>query len=223
MTDTHDDAASRGDAEPTVLIATEDVLARWSSCATSSIDFLAFADTDAQQALHVIERRRPHVVVLEQLFAASTSGAALVNQLRSASDLAGLDIRILPAERSAVLGASGPLNGRSLTSLALPLRDGSTRRAPRIAMPSGAEVFVDGTRTALINVSAFGAQVLSTTILRPNQRVRIAINRNGGVSCTWAEVTWCAMELAQNTAAYRAGVKFAQAKPEFLEINSIRA
>ena len=48
-----------------------------------------------------------------------------------------------------------------------------TRRAPRIPIKDGVEVAVDGNPAALVDLSTVGAQVVSPTVLKPNQRVRV--------------------------------------------------
>ena len=204
------------DTRSTVFIASEDVLAKWSSRVATPTDLLAFADADAQHVLDVIQRRRPQVVVLEQMFAATARGIALVNHLRSNPTLAGVDIRMLPADRSGALGATGPINGGMLTSMAQPLQHGPERRAQRIKMPNGAEVLIDGERTALIDLSTFGVQVVSDTILKPNQSVRVVINREGLVLRTRAAIAWSSLELARDAATYRAGVEFADVQPRLV-------
>ena len=211
-----DGAPNWVDTESTVFIASEDLLAKWSSRAATPRDLLAFADADVQHALDVIQRRRPQVVVIEQMFAATTRGTALVNHIRSNSELAGVDLRMLEADRSAALSTTGPINGSMLTSMAKPLQHGPERRVQRIKMPQGAEVLIDGARTALIDLSTFGAQVVSTTILKPNQNVRVVINREGLVLRTRAAIAWSALELARDAASYRAGVEFSDAQPRLV-------
>lgn len=226
MPHAHAEAPGREDIKSTVLLVSKNVLAKWSTSAAAPADLLALADVDAEQALAVIERHRPQFVVLEQLFAASSRGATFVNHLRANAALAGVDIRILSVERSALLGASGPVTGRLIASVARSLRYcpiGPTRRAPRIPMPTGTQLQVDGTRAALINVSTFGVQVVCPTVLKPNKRVEVFIHRDGIELCTQAEVAWSSLELARNVVAYRAGVAFADARPEILELESIAA
>jgi hypothetical protein len=206
------------DAGSTVLIASENVLAAWSSRATTPTDLLALADADAQGALAVIERRRPRIVVLEQMFAASPRGAALVKALRSNSHLAGLDIRVLPADRSAQLGASGPINGQALTRMARSLEATPKRRVHRITMPEGAAVLVDGVRADLIDLSTLGAQIVSPTILRPNQKILVVMDREGVVLRTQAAIAWSSLELTPKALTYRAGVEFVYAQPKLLSI-----
>ena len=201
------------DTGSTVFIASEDLLARWSSRVATPTDLLAFADADAQHALDVIERRRPRAVILEQLFASSARGAALVKNIRANPGLADLDIRTLSSERAAGLAAVGPANGGMLASMADPLQVGPLRRAQRMRMPSGAEVLVDGAPTALVDLSTFGAQVVSETILKPRQSVRVMINRDGVVLRAAAAIAWSSVELSHATASYRAGLEFADEQP----------
>src|SRR5262245_13483257 len=164
-------APAHGTDSPIVLIAPEEVLAGWSASGARPAAILALADVDDQHALAVIERRRPKLVVLMQMFAASARGASFVTQLRGNADLAGLEIRVLPAEHAALLGSTEVLVGDVLASRAQPLPAGPARRAPRITMPDGVELRVEGASAALVNVSLFGAQVVSPSALKPNQQV----------------------------------------------------
>jgi hypothetical protein len=151
-------------------------------------------------------------------------GATLVCHLRSNTDLAGLDIRVLPAARSAGLGAAGPIAGRVLASMAQSLpQAGPSRRAPRVPMPDGADIGLDGGRAALFNVSTFGVQVISPRVLKPNQKVEVVIDRDGVMVRARAEVAWSAMELRPNLVAYRAGVAFAYAQPDLIRFESFDA
>jgi len=220
----HANPAPAHEAEhPIVLIASEDVLAGWSASATRPAGILALADADDQHALAVIGRRRPKVVVLMQIFASSARGASFVSQLRGNADLAGLDIRVLPAARSSLLGSADVLAGHVLASAAQPLPQGPARRAPRMTMPSGVEMRVEGARAALINVSLFGAQVLSPQALKPNQQVEIVIDRYDVNLHTRAEIVWSSLELSRAGMTYRAGIAFPDAHPEVLKLEAIAA
>src|SRR5260221_631419 len=54
-----------------------------------------FADTDSLKALELIATTRPKIVALNPTFADTARGAALVAQLKSDSDLSGIDLRVL--------------------------------------------------------------------------------------------------------------------------------
>ncbi len=64
-------------------------------------DLLAFTDTDALRALEVITSRRPAMVLLEQRFAATPRGGALINRIKADPSLAETQVRIAPADPTA--------------------------------------------------------------------------------------------------------------------------
>jgi len=211
-----DNGGPRDPSNATVFVASADLLANWSA-RSAPTDLLAFTDADSQSAVDTILRRRPRVVVVEQMFAATAKGEAFVTQLRSDPQLAGLEIRMLSADRCAVLKASPSAlgGGASLASLAHPYTGGPVRRARRIKVPSGIETIIDGSVTRLIDLSTMGAQVLSPTILRPNQTVRIFIPDSKTTLRITAGIAWSALEL-RHAARYRAGLEFREAHPELL-------
>jgi len=63
----------------------------------------------------------------------------------------------------------------SLSSEARRLDWHGTRRAPRYRVRTGVEIQVDGNPASVVDLSAVGAQVVSGTVLRPNQKVRVSI------------------------------------------------
>ena len=80
-----------------------------------------------------------------------------------------------------------------------------TRRAPRVRIKEGVDVAVDGNPAALVDLSTVGAQVVSPTVLKPNQRVRVTME-NGKVKCAGA-VVWAAFEMPKGLPTrYRAGI-----------------
>jgi hypothetical protein len=84
-----------------------------------------------------------------------------------------------------------------------------TRRAPRIRIKDGVEVVVDGNPAALVDLSTVGAQVVSPTVLKPNQRVRVAMgDGKSAVKCSGA-IAWAAFEMPKGLPTrYRAGIDF---------------
>ena len=130
--------------------------------------------------------------------------------------LARTDIRLLEAARSASLGTHGPTTGLALANLAKPLGRRPLRQASRVKMPAGADVLVDGAPAILVDISTSGAQVVSSTILKPNQRVRLVVTTNGTAGRSAASVIWSSVEMVQDRISCRAGVLFTGAHPEFL-------
>ena len=179
-----------------------------------------FADSDVLKALDVITQRRPQVVALEQTFAASARGAAFINRIKADPALAACEIRILEAESGATSGAA-PARGASeavaiaAPPAATPDRTG-TRRAERHVVSRKVEVLIDGNPATLVNISIVGAQVVSLSSLRPNQRVRMSLvdatrpMRFNGV------IAWANFEMPKEGPRYRAGVNFYDASPDMV-------
>src|SRR5207237_10816915 len=58
-------------------------------------ELLTFSDTEALPELAVITARRPNIVVLERLYAATSRGAALINRIKADPSLESSEIRII--------------------------------------------------------------------------------------------------------------------------------
>jgi len=200
-------------------------------------DALAFSDADALKALETITREKPPAVVLERLFAATSRGAALIKRIQADPSLSGCEIKIVshdgkpltskknkkeagpaaPAATPAAKPASSPAPAVAVTAPAAPLDQRGTRRAPRFTIVKGIEVLIDGKPATLINLSVVGAQVVSPTILKPNQRVRMTLPDTDGPIRCMAGVAWAAFEMPKSGPVYRAGIEFFDAEAGNLE------
>ncbi|MBA3295773.1 MAG: PilZ domain-containing protein [Acidobacteria bacterium] len=91
-----------------------------------------------------------------------------------------------------------------------PLDWHGTRREPRFGVRGGVEIQLDGNPAAVVNVSTGGAQVVSGTILRPNQKVRVTIPNGDLIMRFRGAIVWAKFELSKAAAppVYRAGVAF---------------
>jgi CheY-like chemotaxis protein len=193
---------------PTVLIASPEFLPALQERADLG-ETVAFADTDALKALDLITRQRPNVVALERDFAATSRGTALINRIKADPSLIGCEIRIISHDSNGHGDASaGAVADAGATLVAAPLDQTGTRRAPRFSVTDGFEVQVDGKPAALINLSLVGAQVVSPTILKPNQRVRFVVADKAKPVRIGSVIAWAAFELPKAGPRYRAGVEF---------------
>ena len=84
-------------------------------------------------------------------------------------------------------------------------------------MIAGTEVQVDGASSEVIDLSVIGAQIVSTSALRPQQRVRITLADDGGVVRVNAAVAWASFEIPKSTPRYRAGIEFTDAQADAIE------
>ena len=223
----------------TVVIGAPDLLPslkQWTPAGNDEI--LAFSDADALRALEVIAERRPRMVALERVFAATPRGAALINRIRSDPALANAEIRVLshqgdytrvlpragsaaaaPSAKARVTPAAPPAANSATAAVAPTALDGKgTRRAARYKMAADVEAVVDGNVVALVDLSIIGAQVVSPTILRPNQRVRVVLTDEAGTVRFNAAIAWASFEIPPKTGPrYRAGVTFTDADPEAVD------
>jgi hypothetical protein len=202
---------------------------------------LTFSDSEPIQALQAILEVRPPLIVLERLFAATPRGAALINRIKTDPQLSGSDVRVMshtgdyvrqvaraaaqPAMTGLVAGdlqpAPAPLvhHAAPVADMPRPLDWHGTRRAPRFAVRPGVEIQLDGNAAAVLDISSHGAQVLSATILRPNQKVRVIIPQGEMALRCRGAIAWAKFELPNPTAppVYRAGVEFLDADPHAVD------
>ena len=195
-----------------------------------------FSDVDALRALDVITRQRPAVVALERLFAATSRGAALINRIKADPSLSGCEIRIVAHDTAYSRVSRKPGDGQSGAApaavaeappppAAAPALDQrGTRRAPRFKIVDGVEVSIDGNPAALVDLSLVGAHVVSPTILKPNQRLRISLPDTARAMRFSAAVAWASFEIPKGGAPrYRAGIEFFDADQasvsKFIETN----
>jgi len=210
----------------TVLVAAPECLPALQEQGDFS-DALAFSDADALKALEAITRDRPKVIALEKQFAATSRGAALMKRIKADPKLRKCELRVVSLEGDSE-GFPQPdpaVSGAETEPAAVKLDQRGTRRAPRVKIVDGVEVLIDGSPAMLIDLSVVGAQVVSPTILRPNQRVRMILpDEERPIRCV-AGVAWAAFEMPKSGPRYRAGIEFFDAESgnldRFIEQNKL--
>lgn len=226
---------------PAVVIAAPNLLSSLTERLRNEGELLTFTDSEPIQALQVILEKRPGLIVLERLFAATPRGAALINRIKNDPQLSGSEVRVMshtgdyskqvskPATQPATVpGAADASAARSTPVQAAPVATEEpprsldwhgTRRAPRHRLQRGVEIQLDGNPASVVDMSTFGAQVLSATILRPNQKVRVSIPLSETTARCRATIAWAKFELPNPTAppVYRAGVEFIDADGETVD------
>jgi hypothetical protein len=203
-------------------------------------DLLTFADTEPIQALQAIIEHHPPLIVLERLFAATPRGAALINRIKSDPQLSMCEVRVMshtgdysrqvvkpsPVEASSPVAHGAAAGGKTAPSPVAteesprPLDWHGTRRAPRTRVRAGIEMQLDGNPATLVDLSIVGAQVVSSTVLRPNQKVRISLPSDDFVMRFRGAIAWAKFELPKGGAVgpqYRAGVEFTDGDAAALE------
>jgi hypothetical protein len=198
-----------------VLIAPSDALPGLQERLDPNAEVQSFTDSEALEALDHIIRHKPALIALQDDFSATSRGTALINRIKDDPTLAGCEVRVLAhdAAQSRVAvkrGGAAKGGGVAVDEQPKPALDvKGTRRAPRIRIKDGVEVAVDGNPAALVDLSTVGAQVVSPTVLKPNQRVRVLMGEGkNAIRCNGA-VAWAAFEMPKGgPTRYRAGIDF---------------
>jgi uncharacterized membrane protein len=207
--------------ECTVVIASPDLMGPLCDrLRTLPGELIACPETDIPRAIDVIIERKPQRVALERLFAATSRGAALLTRLKADPALIDVEIRIVSHDSDySRVSPRRPVVESVTTSpiaVAEPLPEldqRGTRRAQRAVMMETVEILVDGNAARLIDLSPMGAQVLSSAVLKPNQRVRVSMVDERVTLRMQATVAWARFEMPKGrpTPMYRAGLEFAGA------------
>ena len=214
-----------------VLIAAADLLPAMKPALAAGVrELLTFTDAEALRALEMITSKRPALVMLERRFASTPRGAALISRIKADPSLADTEIRVVTHDASSQAAATGgvppaaaspgavaaPRGGTpaqqkpgAQAPVAAPLDYRGTRRAPRQLIAGSMEILVDGSRGTLVDLSMYGAQLVTTTILKPNQRVRVTLADNETTVRCAAAVAWASFEIPKGASPqYRAGLDF---------------
>ena len=203
----------------TVLIAEPaqlEVLKGWPDFA----DAQTFTDAQLPEALGVVTTEQPDIVAIERAVAKKPRGAALLNRIKASASLHSCTVRIV----SVACGTSKFPRRDSAAATARSAVAGETARAARVQtnrrgtqrfkIIEGIEVVINGTDAILVDLSTAGAQVVSNTLLKPNQRVRVSFLQ-GATSVRFnAGIVWSTFELPKTGARYRAGIEFFDADPD---------
>jgi hypothetical protein len=233
---------------PAVVIAASNLMPSLRKRLADDGELVVFPDTEPIQALQAILEHRPSLIVLERLFAATPRGAALINRIKNDPQLGHAEVRVMShsgdylrvvskpsgsAPPPAAAPAPEPATANEGTALATeapstaavaepparPLDWHGTRRAPRHRIRSGVEIQLDGNPAQVVDLSQVGAQVISQTILRPNQKVRVSVPNDDFVMRFRGSIAWAKFELPDPGAPprYRAGIEFADADARAVE------
>lgn len=221
----------------TVIIGARDIINALRESAGAEGEVLTFTDNEPLNAVEAITSRRPAVVVIERLFAATSRGAALIDRIKADPALTGVEIRVAsvdgtyrisPRRNAAPAGHPEPRGsaeptiaelvtivddtdaaGPAATSDALDFR--GTRRAQRFRLAEGTEAQIDGMLAIVVDLSTHGAQILCSTPLKPQQNMRMILADDLGVVKFAASVAWAFFEIPKGVSRYRAGVEFKDA------------
>ena len=200
-----------------VLIGPSDALPALQERLDPKAEVETFTDSEALEALDHIIRTKPELIALQEEFSATSRGTALINRIKDDPNLTACEVQVLAREAAQKRGGTKRGGAASARGSAVAVDEQpkpaldvrGTRRAPRIRIKDGVEVTVDGNPASLVDLSTVGAQVVSTAVLKPNQRVRVTIGEGkAAIRCNGA-IAWAAFEMPKGMPTrYRAGIDF---------------
>jgi hypothetical protein len=202
-----------------VLIGPSEALPALRERVDSGAELHTFTDQEALEALDHIIRTRPRIVALDNEFSATSRGTALINRIKDDPGLTDCEVRVVAHDNSVNRIAPRRSSGRIAAAVVVvdepkPLDQRGTRRAPRVRIRENVEVLVDGNAALLIDLSTVGAQVLSSKMLKPNQRIRLTLPEGKtAIRCT-GSIAWASFEMPSGqTPRYRAGIDLSGTDP----------
>jgi hypothetical protein len=149
------------------------------------------------------------------VFAATPRGAALITRIKADKTLTDSEIRVIAHDSDFTrVVPRVPIGGAAAPAPAAPLDQRGTRRAPRVKMKGVVNALVDGKAATVADLSTVGAQVISPTILKPNQKFKMTLKDDQATIQFAAEIAWSSFEIPPGSPPrYRAGVNFVDADP----------
>jgi len=192
----------------------------------SGAELHTFTDLEALEALDHVIRIKPRIVALEKEFSGTSRGRALINRISDDASLSDCELRVVAHDSSgsriprraaaggAAVAVDEPQPAAAASAVSAPLDQRGTRRAQRFSVREGTEVLVDGNPASLVDISAVGVQVVSAKLLRPNQRVRIALPEGANTIRCDGAIAWASFEMPKGQSPrYRAGIDISGADP----------
>lgn len=195
-----------------VLIGPAEALPGLTERLAPGAELRTFTEVEALEALDHIIGTKPSIVALELEFSTSTRGMALINRIKADPSLSGCEVRVVAHDSEVQRVAVGRNSSGAAVAVVEPkavLDQKGTRRAQRFRIRSGVEVTVDGNAALLVDLSVVGAQVVSNSVLKPNQRVRLIMgDGKTAVRCS-GSLVWASFEMPKGLPPrYRGGVDF---------------
>ena len=186
-----------------------------------------------------IQMHHPKVIAVEAVFAQTPPGREFLARIERLA-IRGSSIQLVV--RSKGRWATTPYTGQLATAdspavvaamsterpvavvpgqadVAAQTKGANTRRASRFKILESLHAVVQNGQATLVNISIFGAQVVSQPALKPTQKVKIVLPDADEMVRLTADVAWVTFEQPRPGTAphYRAGMEFTDAAQEILE------
>jgi len=203
---------------------------------------MPFASASLASAIESIKAYRPKVVAIDAIFAQTPSGLTFIDRIGALAIPGSTILLVVEHDGRWVTMPLG--NGRTPTQsrsspvvasqagLVAPSQQVvaalskvahaeavNTRRAPRFLVRGPLDVTVESGCASLVDISVLGAQIVSLPVLRPRQKINVALPDNDETMNLIAQVAWSTFEKPQpqEEPHYRVGLEFTSAAKQALE------
>jgi hypothetical protein len=201
-----------------------------------------FTTANLAAAVECARNHEAKLVAVDALWAQSALGLSFIERIEKLA-IAGGEVRLIArlegrwvtvardpssiavnpsAQVPAAKPASSMVMAPSRTVVAAQMVVASTRRAPRFEVRDPVDAVVESGSATLVDISVLGAQVVSAPVLRPNQKIKVALPDTGDMLHVMAHVKWSNFEPSASAAHYRAGLEFSGAAQQALEDYRLR-
>jgi chromosome segregation ATPase len=206
-------------------IAQRDAAVAERAAAVASAEALRKAIADAQEAdrARFSELRKRTERQIQDLETELLGGASNVAEVEDGPEI---DVSLDDVDEPAAAIEIEPIFVAAKQKAAAPVSRGAqatgqpTRVASRHAFREPLEVKLDGETALLVDVSTAGAQVLSSTALKPNKLVKMLLPSSEAIILCKAKIIWARFEppTPGKPVRYRAGMVFTQADAAALQV-----
>lgn len=220
----------------TVVVADESRMAAIRSGLAISGRVVCFPTNKVAAAWESIQLNHPKLIAVEALFGETPQGRTFMERVEGL-EIRGSAIQLIvrgngnwattpyigqsPAVEATTRNAAGTDGAMPIiqTAIAVPKASANTRRAQRFQVLDPLTAIVEGADVAVVNLSVIGAQVVTQSILRPAQTVKIELPNSEEALQLIAAVAWSTLEQAKPSLEvyYRAGMEFTNAATRTLE------
>ena len=174
---------------------------------------LRFSSSNLASVFESIRANQPSLVAIDALFVETAAGKAFVDRVEKLA-IPSSEIHLVARENGA--WKTRPLSGYA-PAPAIDVKSAglNTRRAPRFLVLDPLQAAVDSSQASLIDLSVLGAQVMSAPVLKPNQKIKIALPDDSETLRVTASIKWSLFEKPKHAMEpyYRAGIEFTDASP----------
>src|SRR4051812_36780733 len=185
---------------------------------------LRYPTSNLSSVFESIRANQPGLIILDALFLQTPAGHGFVERIHQLA-LPKVVLQAAMFERGhwtmTSIDKQPPPPAVPQNQRVVAVRDAGleTRRVPRYLFRDLAEALAEGSSIKIVNLSVLGAQIISHPLMRPSQKLKLALPDDTTALQLTASVAWSVFEKPSDAPAphFRVGMEFNDAVRESLE------